>query len=70
MATWYSRNPVVSANTWSSHDPTVGGTPIPPGYVKVWTGTYWRSKPLKYYTGTEWLQKPVKVWTGAAWIAY
>jgi hypothetical protein len=37
------------------------------GYVKVWAGSEWLTKPARVWTGTAWPQKPVKVWTGTAW---
>lgn len=40
---------------------------IPPGYIKLWSGTEWVKKPVKYWTGTEWIQKPLKYWTGTEW---
>jgi hypothetical protein len=40
------------------------------GFVKVWTGSAWVSKPLKVWNGTAWVSKPLKVWTGSIWRTY
>jgi hypothetical protein len=37
------------------------------GFIKVWTGTVWASKPLKVWNGTAWVSKPLKVWNGTTW---
>ena len=37
------------------------------GFIKVWTGTAWASKPLKVWNGTAWVSKPLKVWNGTTW---
>lgn len=39
----------------------------PLGYIKIWTGSAWETKPIKVWTGSSWAQKPVKVWTGTLW---
>jgi hypothetical protein len=41
--------------------------PHTPGYLKVWNGSAWVSKPMKAWSGSAWVVKPVKRWTGTVW---
>jgi len=42
---------------------------IPPtGRCKVWTGSAWVLKPVKWWSGSAWITKPMKVWNGTAWV--
>ena len=40
------------------------------GFIKVWNGSAWVSKPLKVWNGTAWVSKSLKVWTGTIWRTY
>jgi hypothetical protein len=40
----------------------------PTGRCKVWTGSAWVVKPVKWWSGSAWVTKPMKVWSGSAWI--
>ena len=43
---------------------TGGGTT---GQIKVWTGSAWEAKPVKWYNGSTWETKPLKRWNGSTW---
>lgn len=43
-------------------------TPAFTGGMKVWNGTAWVIKPVKWWNGTAWVTKPLKRWNGTAWV--
>lgn len=49
------------------HESFVGAVASTAGYIKVWNGTSWESKPVKVWSGSAWEIKPLKWWTGTAW---
>lgn len=38
------------------------------GQIKVWNGSAWVLKPVKWYNGSSWVTKPLKRWDGASWV--
>lgn len=47
---------------------TYSTTAAATGSMKVWNGSAWVLKPVKWYNGTTWVTKPLKRWNGSAWV--
>ncbi|QQG50943.1 MAG: hypothetical protein HZB75_00320 [Candidatus Saccharibacteria bacterium] len=53
-------------NAESAADFIVNGTTG--GYIKVWGGVAFASKPIKVWDGASWVMKPLKRWNGSEWV--
>ena len=38
------------------------------GYIRVWNGSEWVYKPVKYWNGSQWITKSMKYWDGSQWV--
>jgi hypothetical protein len=36
--------------------------------LKAWTGTEWKTGPLKRYDGATWVEHPLSMWSGSEWV--
>ena len=59
----------VSSNTYYWGDEVTFTTQSDAITIKVWDGSVWADKPIKYWNGTEWVSpSSVKVWNGTSWV--
>lgn len=43
--------------------------PEEPKYIKVWSGSAWVDKPLRYWNGVAWITaRPTRYWNGEEWV--